>query len=226
MLENLESDIYGEIAYAPITLFGNKLNVGVIGGGKGAFIKTKSFYNKGSSIEILSLNFIDEFNKLKSENVKFIKAAYYKEFINDKHIIIIAIDDKKVISQIKADCEELHKIYINSSQFKAGMGVIPVSRESNNITVAINTKVGNPRGSIMVADAIKEVIDEYDYYVYFTGKIRNNSTLDKNTKDELIKFINCKDSKYFYDKGKFIQVLQLFYDEDILRCIRKLEKEE
>lgn len=146
MSEYFKENIHGELNYAPITLFGEKIRIGVIGAGRGALIKVRNFYNKGSNIEVLSLDFLADFYKFNENKVKIIKGSYNKDFILDKHLIIIAIDDESVINRIKADCEELFKIYINSSKFKEGMGVIPVTRESEFITVAVNTKVGNPRG--------------------------------------------------------------------------------
>ena len=43
MSRDITKDIYGDLNYAPITLFGNKLNVGIIGAGRGALIKTEIF---------------------------------------------------------------------------------------------------------------------------------------------------------------------------------------
>ncbi len=157
-----KDNLYGELSYAPVTLFGEKIKIGVIGAGRGALIKVRNFYNKGSKIEVLSLDFLEGFYKFDNDKVKLIKGSYNKNFILDKHLIIIAIDDEKIIDEIKYDCEKLCKIYINSSKFKDGMGVIPVTRESKFITVSVNTKVGNPRGSVMVAESITESLQEFD----------------------------------------------------------------
>lgn len=226
MSEYFKENIHGELNYAPITLFGEKIRIGVIGAGRGALIKVRNFYNKGSNIEVLSLDFLADFYKFNENKVKIIKGSYNKDFILDKHLIIIAIDDESVINRIKADCEELFKIYINSSKFKEGMGVIPVTRESEFITVAVNTKVGNPRGSVMVADSITESLQEFDEYINLTGKIRNYLTLDKEIKDDLLKFINSSDCKFFYSKNKILEVFRLFYNDDIVSKIKSLGKEE
>lgn len=106
------------------------------------------------------------------------------------------------------------------------MGVVPVTRESKFITVAVNTKVGNPRGSVMVAESITKSLQELDEYIRLTGKIRNSLILDKEIKDDLLKFINSSDCKFFYDKGKIFEVFKLFYDEDIVIKIKYLGKEE
>lgn len=226
MSEYFKENIHGELNYAPITLFGEKIRIGVIGAGRGALIKVRNFYNKGSNIEVLSLDFLADFYKFNENKVKIIKGSYNKDFILDKHLIIIAIDDESVINKIKSDCEELFKIYINSSKFREGMGVIPVTRESEFITVAVNTKVGNPRGSVMVANSITESLQEFDEYINLTGKIRNCLTLDKEIKDDLLKFINSSDCKFFYSKNKILEVFRLFYNDDIVSKIKSLRKEE
>ena len=226
MPEYSKANLHGELSYAPITLFGEKLKIGVIGAGRGALIKVRNFYNKGSKIEVLELDFLEDFYKFNGDKVKLIKGNYNKDFILDKHLIIIAIDNDSVINEIKDDCEKLCKIYINSSKFKDGMGVIPVTRESKFITVAVNTKVGNPRGSVMVAESITESLEEFDEYIRLTGEIRNSLFLDKEIKDDLLKFINSSDCKFFYNKDKIFEVFKLFYNEDIVSKIKSLRKEE
>ena len=170
MSRDITKDIYGDLNYAPITLFGNKLNVGIIGAGRGALIKTRNFYNKGSNIEVLALEFLDDFYELDTNRVKLIKGCYKTQFIKNKHIIIIAVSESELINKIKLDCENHHKIYINSAKFNEGMGVIPVSRESKYISAAINTKVGNPRGAVLVANLITEYIFELDEFIKLSGK--------------------------------------------------------
>ena len=173
MYKNAGEDISRELNYASLTLFGEKLNIGIIGAGRGALIKARNFYKKGSSIEILALDFLEEFKEFDENQVKLIRGSYYKDFIIDKHLIIIAIDDKETIKEIKSDCEKFFKIYINSSEFKKGMGVIPVSRESKNIAISINTKLGNPRGAVMIANNLLRTLKEFDNYMleYFDRTI-------------------------------------------------------
>ena len=226
MSEYSKANLHGELSYAPITPFGEKLKIGVIGAGRGALIKVRNFYNKGSKIEVLALDFLEDFYKFDNDKVKLIKGSYNNNFILDKHLIIIAIDDEKIIDEIKYDCEKLFKIYINSSKFKEGMGVIPVTRESKFITVSVNTKVGNPRGSVMVAESITESLQEFDEYIKLTGEIRNCLFLDKEIKDDLLKFINSSDCKFFYDKDKIFEVFKLFYNEDLVNKIKSLRREE
>ncbi|WP_300696556.1 hypothetical protein [uncultured Clostridium sp.] len=78
----------------------------------------------------------------------------------------------------------------------------------------------------MVAESITKSLQEFDEYIRLTGKIRNSLILDKEIKDDLLKFINSSDCKFFYDKGKIFEVFKLFYDEDIVIKIKSLGKEE
>ena len=42
MSKNFNGDIYEKIEYMPITFFANTLRVGIIGGGRGSYIKAKT----------------------------------------------------------------------------------------------------------------------------------------------------------------------------------------
>lgn len=210
MLENINGDIHQGLEYMPITFFSNRLKVGIIGGGRGAFIKARTLIKNGATVEVLSKEFIEEFKEL---DAVLINKAYYKEFINDKHIIIIAVDDENAINQIIDHCNEISKIYINSSNYKEGMGVIPVKRESKNISISINTKVANPKGAVLIADKLQEEIEKYDEFIEFTGEIRNTSVMEKENKLKLLSFINSEDFRFIFGKGKAKLVLQLFYKE-------------
>lgn len=212
MFKNINGDICEKLAYMPITFFSKTLRVGIIGGGRGSYIKARTLVSNGVKVEVMALEFIDDFKAL---NVKLIKESYQENFILDKHIIIIAINDKTAIDEIIDDCNKLSKIYINSANFKEGMGVIPVKRESENISISVNTKVGNPKGAIMLADNLQKEIVKYDEFIEFTGKIRNEATMDRSEKNNLLTFINSDDFKYIFDKGKGKIVLDIFYKEKL-----------
>lgn len=212
MSKNFNGDIYEKIEYMPITFFANTLRVGIIGGGRGSYIKAKTLSSNGVEVEVLSREFIDDFQNI---SVKLIKKEYYKRFIEDKHMVIIAISDEEIIDNIIRDCNSLAKIYINSANFKKGMGVIPVKRESSNILMSINTKVGNPKGAVMLADKLQKEIVGYDDFMEFTGNLRNTINMENAEKLKLLSFINSEDFKYIFDKGKGKIVLELFYKEKI-----------
>ena len=78
----------------------------------------------------------------------------------------------------------------------------------------------------MVAESITKSLQGFDEYIKLTGEIRNSLFLDKEIKEDLLKFINSSDCKFFYDKNKIFEVFKLFYDEDIVSKIKSLRKEE
>ncbi|MEG0296558.1 MAG: NAD(P)-dependent oxidoreductase [Clostridium sp.] len=226
MLNGNKEDIYGRVDnYLPITLFGDAIKVGVIGGGKAAFLKSKSFIKKGAMVEILSRDFCEEIKSMSEKNLSLIEEEYSFRFINDKHLIIIAINEKTTIDRIICDCNSISKIYINSHDFKEGMGVVPVSRESENVIISINSKVGNPKGSLMVVDKAINVAREYDEFISYSSKLRDNIKKIDKLKSELLNFIISEDFKFFYELGVDRKVLNLFYDESLVNNILSFDNE-
>lgn len=218
MYGDLTKDISKEeLSYTYLSIISNKLKIGIIGGGKAAYIKVKNFLSKGCLVEVLALDFIDEFFKL--ENLKIIKSSYNRDFIKDKHIIIIATNDNEINLEIKKHCEEEYKIYIYAEDYIKGMAIAPVQRESENISFAVSTKLGNPKGSLMVAEKIKSIINEYDDFIKFSSKIRKNAKDIIEFKDNIINFACSEDFKYIYEKKKDKLVLEMFFKEEIINKI-------
>ena len=73
MSENFDGDIYEKIEYMPITFFANTLRVGIIGGGRGSYIKARTLSNSGVEVEVLSREFIEDFHNI---SVTLIKKEY------------------------------------------------------------------------------------------------------------------------------------------------------
>lgn len=216
--ENIQT---GEIEYTYLALMSKKLRVGIIGGGKAGFIKAKNFIKKGCYVEILSKTFLDEFINIENNNIVLNRKAYNKDFIKDKHIIILSLDDENLRKEIILHCEEEFKIFIDCSNFKDGMAVVPVQRETSNISFGLNTKVGNPKGAIVAAEAAMKTLKEYNDFIEYTGLIRNKAKKLEHYKKEIIDFISNEDFKFILEKNKTKQVLRMFFEEDIINEIDK-----
>lgn len=157
MFKNSEEDILNRgIEFSLISVFSKKLRVGIIGAGRGGFIKAKHFFNQGCLVEVLAKEIGEEFKQFKGENIQIYKKEYDKNFIKNKHLVIIAIDDKNKKEEIKRDCEEESRIYIDSTEFMEGMGSIPMQKDLKNIVVGVNTRRGNPKGSRFIAQKVEE----------------------------------------------------------------------
>lgn len=211
MSRNNKKDICtGRIDYSSIAFLSKKLRVGIIGAGKGGVIKAKHFLKQNSQVFILTK---DKISQEGIEKATIINKEYDRSFISDKHIIIIAVKDETLRNKIKEQCEEIYKIYIDASNFKEGMGVLPVQRESKNLVFALNTKGGNPKASVFISNKIKEELKKYDDFVEFTTIVRNKLKENK-LKDEVLNFVFNDDFIFFFNKGKGSLVLKLFYDKN------------
>lgn len=220
MYKDTRKDIPKEcLDYTYLSIMSEKLRVGIVGGGKVGYIKGKNFLHKGCNVDVLSLNFIDEFANLKDINL--IKGEYTKDFIKDKHLIIIATDDYNKNLEIKKDCDDEYKIYIFASEYSKGMAVAPVQRELKNISFSVNTKNGNPKGSLMIADKIFNLLKNYDDFIGYSSIIREKAKSIKENKDDIIKFVCSEDFKYIYEKGKDKLVINMFFGEEVLNKIYK-----
>lgn len=212
MPTNNKKDICtGRIDYSSIALISKKLRVGVIGAGKGGVIKAKHFLKQNSQVFILTK---DKISQEGIEKATIINKEYDRSFILDKHIIIIAVKNKSLRNKIKEHCEEIYKIYIDASNFKEGMGVLPVQRESENLVFTLNTKGGNPKASVFISNKIKEELKKYDDFVEFTTIVRNELKENNKLKDEVLNFIFNDDFIFFFNKGKGNIILKMFYDKN------------
>ncbi|GIM27513.1 siroheme synthase [Clostridium polyendosporum] len=218
MLKDNRENIQDQLNFIFLSLISNKINVGLIGGGKGGLIKARTFITKGCNLWVLSREFIDEFHELEDLGAKLIKGDYYEDFIRDKHIIIIAVDDSKLKEKIKQKCEIEYKIFIDSTDFKSGMGVVPAQREIESISFSIHTKGGNPKASILLLNKIEKELIGYDEFVKVINPIRNRAK-SLNKKLEIISFITTEDFKFFYEKGYMHEVLLLFFKEKEVNCL-------
>ncbi|WP_315078997.1 NAD(P)-dependent oxidoreductase [uncultured Clostridium sp.] len=220
MFKDNKEHIYDEkIDYSFISLLSHKINIGVIGGGRAGFIKIKHFLKTGCYVEVISKDFCEEVISLSEEfkeRLILIKNQFNYEFLENKHLVLITIDDREINDNIKRYCDKNYKIYIESSSFKNGIGVIPVQRNLKNITFALNTNGGNPKGSVMLANKVQELLEDYDDFMALTTKIRNKAIKFSKYKKEILDFISCDDFKFFYDNHKEKLVLKLYFEEEIL----------
>ena len=215
MLKDFEEDIHREeLERIYLSFFSDKLRVGIIGGGKAAAIKIRTLLKKNIYVEALAKEFSEEILSVSDEKLILIRSDYNEEFIKDKHLIIIAINDNKLLGEIKNQCERNYKLYINCSDFRDGMGVMPVQRSLNNISFGLSTNSGNPKGALLASNLAIESLKDIDSFLGFIGILRNNAKKLTYHKSYIIEFINSDDFKFFWDKGKDKIVLNLFFDKD------------
>jgi precorrin-2 dehydrogenase/sirohydrochlorin ferrochelatase len=225
MYEDNREDISSEeINYSYISFISNKLKVGIVGGGKAGTIKARHFIKDEAYVEVLSKTFTEDLVKLSKdfkEKLKLINKEFNYNFLKDKHLIIIAIEDKTLIDKIKNYCEERFKIYIDSADFKAGMGDVPIERNTKNISFALNTKQGNPKGAVLAAEKVKSLLEEYDDFLSFMGKIRTGAKKYPEYKNLILNFIGNEDFKILFDQGKAEKALRNNFPKEIIDYLLK-----
>lgn len=207
-----------KLRYLSLNLFSNKLNVKIIGGGKAATIKAATFCKQGANVTILAKDFTNEILELKKYGATFIHGEYNKDFIKDGHIILIAIDDALVYKTICNHCIEMAKIYIDCTNFKLGMGVVPSTRELDNLTFSISTKVGAPMLSKLLADMVQNELRPYDEFTLWVSRVREKAKINEK-KSDIIKFICTNEFKEFYDKGKQDIILEMYFGKEFVSTI-------
>lgn len=208
-----------EIDYSYISLISKKLRVGIIGGGKAGAIKTKHFVNNKCYVEVLSNAFEEEIIELSNvfkDRVSLRNEELSFQFLRDKHIIIIALEDETIKGEVKSYCEENYKIYIDSSNFTDGMGVVPIQKSTKNITFALNTNFGNPKGAVLVSNKVKNLLEEYDEFMKYVGIIRNRAKTLPKYKKEIISFINNEEFKKYFDEGESESLLKDNFPKEIV----------
>lgn len=209
--DNRKDILLSSIDYSFISLLSNKVKVLIVGGGRAGFIKAKALSKNGCIIKIISKVFSKEFDKLKKfPNVKLIKDEYKKDYISENHLIIIAVEDENTNAIIRKHCEEQCKLYLDCSVFERGLFVVPCQRSSKNATFAINTKRGNPKTAVYLAEEIKDNLIKKDSFIEYSCSLRNIINESKH-KTAIMNFIATDDFHFFYNKGKHEIILKMFY---------------
>lgn len=225
MDQDNREDIHKQgIDYSYISLISKKLRVGIIGGGKAGTIKAKHFVRNQCYVEVLSKAFdkeIIELSKCLKGNIKLINDEFEYTFLYDKHLIIIAVDDDLLRNNIKKYCDENYKIYIDSSDFKEGMGVVPVQRSTDNVTFALNTQYGNPKGAVLLSKKVENLLKEYDGFIKFISKIRSRAKNMREYKADIIDFVAQEEFKKAFDEGKSEEELRIKFPKGIVDNLLK-----
>ena len=101
------------------------------------------------------------------------------------------------------------------------MAIAPVKRNLDNISFAVNTNYGNPKGSLMIAEEIIKVLKDYDEFIGYSSLVRKEAKNIEEHKKHIIDFVCSKDFKYIYEKKKDKIVLQMFFGKEVLNKIYK-----
>ena len=100
MHKDIGEDIYrGNLGYTMISLFSSRINVLIIGAGKAALIKAKTFLSNGCNVSVVAKEINEAFYKLDSEKITITKCEYMMQLSkNSKDIEILKnVDTKEIV---------------------------------------------------------------------------------------------------------------------------------
>jgi Siroheme synthase (precorrin-2 oxidase/ferrochelatase domain) len=215
--DNTKNILCSGIEYTMLSLISEKINVLIVGGGKAALTKAGTFIERGCRVELVSKEFLEEFEQLKTyKNISIVYDEYNKKYIQDKHVVIIATNSKEVNKKIREDCYEIYKLFIDCSNPKEGTCITPCQRNTKNIFFGLNTNSVSPKTSVYLANKIKGQLEKYDEFVSFSSSIRNQIK-DWDRKQQIMNFICSDDFYFFYEKEKELTILKMFFEELELR---------
>lgn len=200
-----------------ISIMSSKVEIIIIGGGKAALIKARSFIQKKCRVYILSIDFcreLVELKKLNQNRLIFIKRQYEKKYIMDKHLIIIATNSEEVNEKIRNDCKSEYKIYIDCSDAKKGICIVPCQRNTKQTNFGINMASPNPKAAIYMASKTKDYLRQYDDFLEYASALRKKLK-NMDMKKAVMEFVCSDDFCFFYKKKKHNEVLKMFYNDFI-----------
>lgn len=206
-----------KLEYMFLSLISGKLRTLIIGGGKAALIKATTLIKNGCGLTILAEYFDEELEALSSTGlVVLVKGSYSKTYLKDKHLVFICIDDKNTIQRIIEDCENESKLYINCSDSKNGLAVLPIQCDNGSFSYAVNTNGGNPKMSRKLLSEMSKALEPLktitDFSTSLRIKMKEIGFIDKIIMD----FIISDEYRFFFEKGYGEKVLYLYFGKEYL----------
>lgn len=207
---------FSALNYTMISLLPSKANILIVGGGEAALIKCRTFSKEGSNITVVSKEFCSGFEALQNlNNVKLIKAEYDESYVDHNHIVIIATDNKEINEIIKKYCDEKCKLYLHCEDYKQGLFVTPVQKNTPNMKFALHTKISSPKTALFMSEIIEDKLCEYEGFIDYSCSIRN-MVKKMVLKKEIMDFVCSEDFYFFYTVGAQNVILEMFYGYEII----------
>lgn len=212
---------FSALNHTMISLLSNKVNILIVGGGEAALIKYKTFSKEGCNITVLSKEFCSEFVVFENTyNLEIIKGEFQESYVDKNHIVIIATDDEKTNERIKAYCDKKCKLYVHCADYKEGLFVTPVQKNTSNMKFALHTKSSSPKTALFMSRIIEEKLSEYTDFIDYTCDIRN-MVKKRDYKKDIMNFVCTEDFYFFYTKGAQNTILKMFYGTDSLEKLKE-----
>lgn len=199
-------------------LISNKVKILILGGGRAAEIKSRSFINKKMDITLYSQSIKSEYIKrMIRENKIDIMETFKYSYLQEFHIIVIATDDDIFNKNIRKKCLEMNKLFLLCSNWKEGNIILSNEFRTKSLNISLNTEAFSPLTSKFIINKLKKELEEYDEFILYVLQLREiiKKRGDSNRLLEIMNFVNTDDFYYIYKKKKADLILKLFYGADI-----------
>lgn len=152
--------------FFPIMIELEDKSVLIVGGGKVAYRKAKKILEFGANLTVLSPDFLDDFELLKSKykNNKLIlkRDTYASKYISDKNMVIAATSSLDTNQQIVKDCR-LYNILVNNVDGRNDSNFIsPAIYKNDILTISISTGGGFPYLSKKIKNELEKNYSKYN----------------------------------------------------------------
>lgn len=156
----------------PINLELKDINITIIGGGEVAYRKCKNFLAFSKRVRVVSPEFIDKFELIKSD-VDLIYDEYKVEYIKDSFIVVAGTNNKEINKNIGIYCRECGKLVNVVDDIKLSNYTIPSYVKRGDLLISISTGGKSPSLSAKIKKELQEQYDDsYEEYINILGEIR------------------------------------------------------
>lgn len=202
MFKDSGEDIY-DLNSGFLGIYVDRIRVLIVGGGRVGYLKAKGLLNQGIIPDVVSRDFIDDFNGL---NINLIKDEATIDLLSKYHFIVVAAKEYK---DLKNMLDKLNKLYVICSDREEGNSFMPAISKNKGFTMAI-TSNGSPKGAVFLRDKLLKIAFRYEDFLYDMRKIREE-VKKREDKEKILDFIYSDDFYFFYLKKKHKLVLNMFF---------------
>ncbi len=189
----------------PINLNLNDVEITIIGGGEVAYRKCKNFIDFGKRIKVISLDFSDKFEGIKSK-IEMIHDTYNEEYIKFSFIVVAATNNKEINKKVGIYCRENGKLVNVVDDINLSNYTVPSYIKRGDLLISISTGGKSPSLSKKIKDELKEKYDEsYEEYINLLGIAREKIIKKYDVISERKKLLNSLINLSLEDLKEYIK---------------------
>ncbi|MGL5641930.1 MAG: precorrin-2 dehydrogenase/sirohydrochlorin ferrochelatase family protein, partial [Paraclostridium sp.] len=168
----------------PIMIDLKEKNITIVGGGKIAYRKAKNFINFGYKVNVVSLEFIEEFEKI-ADKVNFINNGYDEKYIKDSFIVVAATNNRQINENIGIFCREKDKLVNVVDNPQLSNCTVPSYVKRGDLVIGVSTSGKSPSLAAKIKRDLELVYDDsYTEYINLLGELRNKILKKYNDPNE------------------------------------------